>query len=148
METNLFRVREIFITRRLGFSKDYRRSRSMANCGSTARSSNAPSAAPKASRRPSAVAAKNLKAAVVKERSRLTIPAGRPAADKLAPRYTNASLGEIAVVRAGAETRFDFGEWKSAMASRKNDDAGARRRGFDAQPGPRRRQRRPHLERE
>jgi len=69
-----------------------------------------------------AVAAKNLKAAVVKERSRLTIPAGRPAADKLAPRYTNASLGEIAVVRAGAETRFDFGEWKSAMASRKNDD--------------------------
>jgi hypothetical protein len=69
-----------------------------------------------------AVAAKNLRAAVVKERSRLTIPADRRAADKLAPRYTNASLGEITVARAGAETRFDFGEWKSAMASRQNDD--------------------------
>src|SRR5262249_55684032 len=52
-----------------------------------------------------AVAAKNMKAAVLKERSRLTIPADRLAVDKLAPRYTNASLGEITVVRAGAETR-------------------------------------------
>jgi CubicO group peptidase (beta-lactamase class C family) len=69
-----------------------------------------------------AVGARNMKAAVAKERSRLTIPADRVAADKLAPRYTNGSLGEITVVRAGAETRFDFGEWKSAMASRKNDD--------------------------
>ena len=25
-------------------------------------------------------------------------------------------------MRVGAETRFDFGEWKSAVASRKNDD--------------------------
>jgi len=46
----------------------------------------------------------------------------RAAADKHAPHYTNASLGEIAVVRVGAETRFDFGEWKSAVATRKNDD--------------------------
>jgi len=68
------------------------------------------------------VAARNMKSAVIKERSRLAIPGDRAAADKLAPRYTNASLGEIAVVRAGAETRFDFGEWKSAVASRKNDD--------------------------
>src|SRR5439155_10873354 len=68
------------------------------------------------------VAARNMKSAVMKERSRLAIPADRAAADKLASRYTNASLGEIAVVRAGAETRFDFGEWKSAVASRKNDD--------------------------
>jgi hypothetical protein len=69
-----------------------------------------------------AVAARNMKAAVVKERSRLTIPIDRNAVDKLAPRYTNDSLGEIAVLRTAAETRFDFGEWKSAMASRKNDD--------------------------
>jgi CubicO group peptidase (beta-lactamase class C family) len=68
------------------------------------------------------VAARNMKSAVMKERNRLAIPAERAAADKLAPRYTNASLGEIAVVRVGEETRFDFGEWKSAMASRKNDD--------------------------
>ena len=69
-----------------------------------------------------AVSARNMKSAVIKERSRLAIPADRAAADKLASRYTNAALGEIAVVRAGGETRFDFGEWKSAVASRKNDD--------------------------
>jgi CubicO group peptidase (beta-lactamase class C family) len=69
-----------------------------------------------------AVAARNMKAAVVKERTRLVVPADRTAADKLAVRYTNASLGEIAVQRVGGETRFDFGEWDSVMASRKNDD--------------------------
>jgi hypothetical protein len=69
-----------------------------------------------------AAAAKNLKAAVAKERSRLAIPADAAEAGKLARRYLNASLGEISVLRSGAETRFDFGEWTSAMASRKNDD--------------------------
>jgi CubicO group peptidase (beta-lactamase class C family) len=69
-----------------------------------------------------AVTARNMKAEVVKERSRLVIPADSAAAGKLASHYTNSSLGEIAVVRTGAETVFDFGEWKSAMASRKNDD--------------------------
>ena len=68
------------------------------------------------------VAARNMKSAVIKERSRLAIPADRVAADRLAPHYVNASLGEIIVQRIGAETRFDFGEWKSAVASRKNDD--------------------------
>jgi hypothetical protein len=60
--------------------------------------------------------------AVAKERKRLTVPADRAACDKLARRYSNASLGEIAVLRKGVETWFDFGEWKSAVASRKNDD--------------------------
>jgi CubicO group peptidase (beta-lactamase class C family) len=69
-----------------------------------------------------AVAARNMKSAVAKERKRLVVPADRAASDKLARRYTNAALGEIAVLREGTETRFDFGEWKSAMASRKNDD--------------------------
>jgi len=69
-----------------------------------------------------AVAARNMKSAVLKERSRLTIPADAVAAEKLAHHYANTSLGEIDVLRAGDETRFDFGEWKSAMASRKNDD--------------------------
>src|SRR6185295_5271932 len=68
------------------------------------------------------VAARNMRTAVAKERTRLAIPADSSAADKLAGRYSNASLGEIAVVRKGAETTFDFGEWKSLMASRKNDD--------------------------
>jgi len=66
--------------------------------------------------------AKNMKTAVLVERKRLTIPADAAAAGKLAPRYSNPSLGEIAVAREGSETWFDFGEWKSAVASRKNDD--------------------------
>ncbi len=69
-----------------------------------------------------ATAAKNMKAAVLAERKRLTIPADALAAGKLAPMYSNPSLGAIAVARAGGETRFDFGEWDSAVASRKNDD--------------------------
>ena len=67
-------------------------------------------------------AARNMKSAVLKERSRLAIPADPAVACKLAPRYTNGSLGEITVLGVGAQTRFDFGEWKSPVASRKNDD--------------------------
>jgi hypothetical protein len=38
-------------------------------------------------------------------------------------KYTAAaSLGEIAVSTSGPSTIFDFGEWKSEMASRKNPD--------------------------
>jgi hypothetical protein len=69
-----------------------------------------------------ATAAKNLKAAVLEERKRLTIPAERTAADRLAVKYSNASLGEIAVSRRDEGTWFDFGEWKTPVASRKNDD--------------------------
>jgi CubicO group peptidase (beta-lactamase class C family) len=68
--------------------------------------------------------AKNMKASVLAERARLTIPADRALAQKLGTRYSNPSLGEITVERDGAHTytRFNFGEWKSAVASRKNDD--------------------------
>jgi CubicO group peptidase (beta-lactamase class C family) len=69
-----------------------------------------------------ATAAKNMKAAVLTERKRLTIPAERTAADRLAVKYSNASLGEIAVSRRDQDTWFDFGEWKTPVASRKNDD--------------------------
>ncbi|MEA2564654.1 MAG: hypothetical protein QOH06_6158 [Acidobacteriota bacterium] len=69
-----------------------------------------------------ATAAKNMKAAVLEERKRLTIPAEKAAAERLAVKYSNASLGEIAVSRRENETWFDFGEWKSPVASRKNDD--------------------------
>jgi hypothetical protein len=69
-----------------------------------------------------APAAKNMKAAVLEERKRLTIPAERTAADRLAARYSNASLGEVAVSHRGNDTWFDFGEWESSVASRKNDD--------------------------
>jgi CubicO group peptidase (beta-lactamase class C family) len=56
------------------------------------------------------------------ERKLLTIPADAAESAKLAPRYTNPALGEVKVLRAGAATLFDFGEWKSEVASRKNPD--------------------------
>ncbi|WP_437759753.1 serine hydrolase domain-containing protein [Sorangium sp. So ce1389] len=56
------------------------------------------------------------------ERKLLTVPADTAHAGKLAPRYANAALGEVAVTRAGAATVFDFGEWKSEVGSRKNPD--------------------------
>src|SRR5262249_27286658 len=62
------------------------------------------------------------RALVAKERERLVVPAGRAEVDRLASRYTSAALGEITIRRQGTATIFDFGEWKSTVASRKNDD--------------------------
>jgi hypothetical protein len=56
------------------------------------------------------------------ERKLLTVPAIAAEAGKLASRYANGALGEIAVRHDGAATVFDFGEWKSEVASRKNPD--------------------------
>jgi hypothetical protein len=56
------------------------------------------------------------------ERKLMTVPAAPADADKLAPRYSNPALGEIAVSRAGSSTVFDFGEWKTPVASRHNPD--------------------------
>jgi CubicO group peptidase (beta-lactamase class C family) len=56
------------------------------------------------------------------ERKLLTVPADPIESAKLAPRYTNPSLGDIAVTHPGPDTVFDFGEWKTAVASRKNPD--------------------------
>jgi CubicO group peptidase (beta-lactamase class C family) len=56
------------------------------------------------------------------ERKLLVVPADAAEAGKLAAHYTSASLGDITVTHAGATTVFDFGEWKSEMASRKNPD--------------------------
>ena len=39
----------------------------------------------------------------------------------LAPRYTSTALGDVKVQRLKTATVFDFGEWKSTVASRKND---------------------------
>ena len=66
--------------------------------------------------------AANFKAAVSKERERMVVPANPDLVAKLAPRYSSAALGDIAVIREGGSTTFDFGEWKSKIASRKNDD--------------------------
>jgi hypothetical protein len=56
------------------------------------------------------------------ERKLMTIPADANMRAKLARHYTNDSLGEIAVRTSGSATVFDFGEWKSEVASRKNPD--------------------------
>jgi len=41
---------------------------------------------------------------------------------KLAPSYSNPALGEVRILKDGKSTLFDVGEWKSTVASRKNDD--------------------------
>jgi CubicO group peptidase (beta-lactamase class C family) len=59
---------------------------------------------------------------VAKERERLVVPPDAALVSKLAARYASAALGGLDVKKEGAVVRFDFGEWSSAVASRKNDD--------------------------
>jgi CubicO group peptidase (beta-lactamase class C family) len=66
--------------------------------------------------------AKNYYASLAADRKLLTIPADANETAKLAKHYSNASLGNIAVSTSGAATIFDFGEWKSEVATRKNPD--------------------------
>ena len=56
------------------------------------------------------------------DRRLMIIPADPAEAGKLAAVYSNDALGKVTVSRAGAATVFDFGEWKSEVASRKNPD--------------------------
>ena len=56
------------------------------------------------------------------ERKLYTVPADGIEAGKLAARYSHPAVGAIAVSRRSTETVFDFGEWSSEMASRKNPD--------------------------
>jgi hypothetical protein len=67
-------------------------------------------------------AAANFKAELAKERERLVVPASPGLVAKLAHRYWNPALGDITVVTDAGATTFDFGEWKSKVASRENDD--------------------------
>ena len=62
------------------------------------------------------------KAYRAKERKRLVVPAAATEVAKLADHYTSTALGAIDVHRQGTATVFDFGEWKSSVATRKNDD--------------------------
>jgi len=68
------------------------------------------------------VSAQQRQAAIAKERERLVVPADAAAAAKLAPHYKATALGEVTVLKEGSATIFDVGEWKSAVASRQNDD--------------------------
>ncbi len=69
-----------------------------------------------------AAAAKNRAAEHDVMRKQLTVPAAPDEAGKLAAKYANAALGEIAVTRAKNATVFDMGEWKSEVATKKNAD--------------------------
>lgn len=68
------------------------------------------------------VVAAQVKAALAKERERLVVPPEAAAVAKLAPRYVSTALGELNVTRDGSAAFFDVGEWRSRVASRKNDD--------------------------
>jgi CubicO group peptidase (beta-lactamase class C family) len=66
-----------------------------------------------------AASARGLAEQLALQRKLLTSPADGSA---LAARYTNPSLGELAIVKQGADTIFDVGEWRTLVASRRNDD--------------------------
>lgn len=69
-----------------------------------------------------AAAAKSFFDQLAAERKLMTVPAAEADSARLAPRYANPALGEIAVSRANGATTFDFGEWKAQVASRHNPD--------------------------
>ena len=62
------------------------------------------------------------KAELAKDRERLVVPAATDVVAGLAKRYSSKELGDLAVVTKDGSTIFDLGEWKSSVASRKNDD--------------------------
>ena len=66
--------------------------------------------------------AKSFYSSLAADRKLLTVPADANETAKLGKHYANPSLGEIAVSTSGASTIFDFGEWKSEVATRKNPD--------------------------
>jgi CubicO group peptidase (beta-lactamase class C family) len=55
-------------------------------------------------------------------RKLLTVPADPAASAALAGRYANDALGTVAVLREGGRTLFDFGEYRSEMATKANPD--------------------------
>jgi CubicO group peptidase (beta-lactamase class C family) len=69
-----------------------------------------------------ATGAANRVAQLQKARERLVMPAEAAAVRGLSARYRNAELGTIDVQPRGDTVGFDFGEWRSAVATRKNDD--------------------------
>lgn len=66
--------------------------------------------------------AKSYFAEIAAERKLLTVPADATESAKLAKHYSNASLGDLDVSISSGKTYFDFGEWKSEVATKKNPD--------------------------
>jgi CubicO group peptidase (beta-lactamase class C family) len=69
-----------------------------------------------------AAGAKSYFEEIAADRKLLSVPAEAAEAGKLASSYTNPAVGGIVVRKKGAATIFDFGEWSSEVASRKNPD--------------------------
>jgi CubicO group peptidase (beta-lactamase class C family) len=67
-------------------------------------------------------AAKTIKEQLLAETKMWTAPADAADAAKLAAKYHNASLGTVTVKKQGKATVFDFGEWRSEMATKHNPD--------------------------
>ena len=66
--------------------------------------------------------AKNFYAELAADRKLLVVPADASQTAKLAKHYFNAALGNIDVSTSDGKTYFDFGEWKSEVATKKNPD--------------------------
>ncbi len=62
------------------------------------------------------------KAELAKDRERLVVPAAPDLVSSLAKNYSSRELGDLAVLTDNGVTTFDLGEWKSTVASRRNDD--------------------------
>ena len=62
------------------------------------------------------------KAELAKDRERLVVPPAPESVSGLARHYSSRELGDLTVITDKGVTVFDLGEWKSAVASRKNDD--------------------------
>jgi CubicO group peptidase (beta-lactamase class C family) len=69
-----------------------------------------------------AAAAGTFFAQIAADRKTFEVPANPQQVAALGAHYRNAALGDIAVQRAAAKTSFDFGEWQSEVASRRNPD--------------------------
>lgn len=71
------------------------------------------------------VEANRMQEDVLAKRNRLTVPADPAVVGDLAARYRSPELGDMLVSTNGAATWFDFGGWRSEVASRRRDDGTA-----------------------
>ncbi len=69
-----------------------------------------------------AAAKKSFDEGIAVAKKQLVSPADAAEAGKLAKKYVNPALGEIAVTIKGTTVTFDVGEWKTEVASKKNPD--------------------------
>ena len=69
-----------------------------------------------------AASSKRLFEEIAATRKLLTTPADAAEAEKLGGSYSSAALGDIRITREKGKTIFDFGEWKSEVASRREPD--------------------------